>query len=237
MIFGKDGSPSDVPTAERPDEAKGAAERVVKRYANRKLYDTRASRYVTLAQIAELIRAGEEVRIVDNTTKEDLTDVTLAQIIFEEQKSSQKRQTNQTLRELISQRTETVLSSLREGPIGRLIPGVRDSSKDIERVGEAESAQTVEGVSAGAETEQEKAASPHEVAASRGVTNATADAEDVPKWSPRSGLALAKLTLEDFQQRMDERISALIPWADLERKVQALEKRVEELETQLVKKR
>jgi polyhydroxyalkanoate synthesis repressor PhaR len=236
MIFGKDGSPSDVPTAERFDGAKAAAERIVKRYANRKLYDTRASRYVTLAQIAELIRAGEEVRIVDNTTKEDLTDVTLAQIIFEEQKSSQKRQTNQTLRELISQRTENVLSSLREGPIGRLIPGVRDSSKDMDRIDEVENAQTNEGVSPGAVTGQENGAPTNETGPAR-ATNATGDAEEVPKWSPRSGLALAKLTLEDFQQRMDERISALIPWADLERKVHALEKRVEELETQLAKKR
>ena len=63
-----------------------SASRLIKRYANRKLYDTRASRYVTLQQIAELIRAGEEVCIIDNTTKEDLTSVTLAQIIYEEER-------------------------------------------------------------------------------------------------------------------------------------------------------
>ncbi len=60
--------------------------RVIKRYANRKLYDTQHSCYVTLEQIAEMIREGEDVRIVDNNTKEDLTSVTLAQIIFEEEK-------------------------------------------------------------------------------------------------------------------------------------------------------
>ncbi len=60
--------------------------RVIKRYANRKLYDTQSSHYVTLDQIAEMIRGGEEVRVLDNTTKEDLTSVTLAQIIFEEEK-------------------------------------------------------------------------------------------------------------------------------------------------------
>src|SRR5687768_1371635 len=60
--------------------------RVIKRYANRKLYDTQHSRYVTLDQISEMIRAGDEVKIVDNKTKEDLTSVTLAQIIFEEEK-------------------------------------------------------------------------------------------------------------------------------------------------------
>ena len=65
-----------------------AETRVVKRYANRKLYDTQRSRYVTLEQIAEMIRAGEDVKIVDNNSKEDLTAITLAQIIFEEEKKS-----------------------------------------------------------------------------------------------------------------------------------------------------
>src|SRR5688572_32539032 len=60
--------------------------RVIKRYANRKLYDTQRSRYVTLEQIAEMIRAGEDVKIIDNNSKEDLTALTLAQILFEEEK-------------------------------------------------------------------------------------------------------------------------------------------------------
>ncbi len=60
--------------------------RVIKRYANRKLYDTQHSCYVTLDQIAQMIRDGEDVRIIDNNSKEDLTSVTLAQIIFEEEK-------------------------------------------------------------------------------------------------------------------------------------------------------
>src|SRR5687767_16023622 len=60
--------------------------RIIKRYANRKLYDTEHSRYVTLDQISEMIRNGDDVKIVDNKTKEDLTSVTLAQIIFEEEK-------------------------------------------------------------------------------------------------------------------------------------------------------
>ena len=46
-----------------------AETRVVKRYANRKLYDTQRSRYVTLEQIAEMIRAGEDVKIVDNNSQ------------------------------------------------------------------------------------------------------------------------------------------------------------------------
>ncbi len=99
------------------------SQRIIKRYSNRKLYDTKDSRYVTLLQIAEMVRAGEDVHIIDNNTKDDLTEVTLAQIIFEEQKANQKSLPLQTLKDLIHQRTEKALSSLREGPIGRLIPG------------------------------------------------------------------------------------------------------------------
>jgi polyhydroxyalkanoate synthesis repressor PhaR len=60
--------------------------RVIKRYGNRKMYDPQTSRYVTLDGIAELVRAGEDLRIIDNENGEDLTALTFAQIIFEEEK-------------------------------------------------------------------------------------------------------------------------------------------------------
>ena len=59
---------------------------VIKRYPNRKLYDTEAKRYITLDGIAELIRDGAELQVIDHTTDEDLTAVTLTQIIFEQEK-------------------------------------------------------------------------------------------------------------------------------------------------------
>jgi len=108
-----------------PTEHAEGPRRVIKRYSNRKLYDTKDSRYVTLLQIAEMVREGEEVQIIDNNTKNDLTEITLAQIIYEEQKSRSRNVPLQTLKELIHTRTGKVLADLREGPIGRLIPGVR----------------------------------------------------------------------------------------------------------------
>ena len=60
--------------------------RVIKRYSNRKLYDTAAKRYVTLDGIAELIRQGAEVRVIDHATGDDMTAQIQAQIIFEEEK-------------------------------------------------------------------------------------------------------------------------------------------------------
>jgi polyhydroxyalkanoate synthesis repressor PhaR len=60
--------------------------RVIKRYPNRKLYDTEAKQYVSLDEIADFIRSGEDVYVVDNATGEDLTTLTLTQIIFDQEK-------------------------------------------------------------------------------------------------------------------------------------------------------
>jgi len=60
---------------------------VVKRYSNRKLYDTQESRYVTLEEIEEMIRGGREISVVDAASGEDLTSVTLTQIILEHERN------------------------------------------------------------------------------------------------------------------------------------------------------
>jgi polyhydroxyalkanoate synthesis repressor PhaR len=59
---------------------------IIKRYPNRKLYDTEAKRYITLDGIAALIRDGREIQVIDHANDEDLTAVTLTQIIFEQEK-------------------------------------------------------------------------------------------------------------------------------------------------------
>jgi len=59
---------------------------LIKRYPNRKLYDTEAKQYITLQGIANFIREGQEVQVIDYTSGEDLTAVTLTQIIFEQEK-------------------------------------------------------------------------------------------------------------------------------------------------------
>jgi len=102
--------------------------RIIKRYTNRKLYDTRESRYVTLSQIAAMVRAGEEMTVIDNSTKEDLTSLTLAQIIYEQEKKSSEVLPLSALRELI-RRSEARFADLKEGPVGRFLSrGVGDES-------------------------------------------------------------------------------------------------------------
>jgi polyhydroxyalkanoate synthesis repressor PhaR len=58
--------------------------RLIKRYESRKLYDTEESRYVSLDEIAAWVRTGQEVRVVDNATNNDVTSQTLTQIILDE---------------------------------------------------------------------------------------------------------------------------------------------------------
>ena len=64
--------------------------KIIKRYQNRKLYDTQQSCYVTLDDIAKMIRTNEEVMVIDNKSKNDITAATLTQIIFEAEKKAKK---------------------------------------------------------------------------------------------------------------------------------------------------
>lgn len=66
------------------------SERVIKRYANRKMYDVAESRYVSLSDLADLIRSGETIRVTDKTGKEDYTSRTLQQIILEQTRESEE---------------------------------------------------------------------------------------------------------------------------------------------------
>lgn len=75
--------------------------KIIKRYQNRKLYDTQQSCYVTLDDIAKMIRTNEEVMVIDNKSKNDITAATLTQIIFEAEKKASQYAPLFTLREII----------------------------------------------------------------------------------------------------------------------------------------
>ncbi len=87
---------------------------VIKRYPNRKMYDTEAKKYITLDGIAELIRQGEEVQVVDHKTGEDLTALTLSQIIFEQEKKGGGFLPKSVLTSLVQAGGDTV-NTLRRG--------------------------------------------------------------------------------------------------------------------------
>jgi len=62
--------------------------RIIKKYQNRKLYDTKDSCYVTLDEIAKLIKKGEDVCVIDNKTKADVTSIILTQILVDQEKNA-----------------------------------------------------------------------------------------------------------------------------------------------------
>lgn len=82
--------------------------RRIKRYDNRKLYDTEASEYVSLSDLADLVRNGATVEVVDNATGEDLTAQTLTQIILEEGKDGRQVLPSDLLHHLLRRSGEMV---------------------------------------------------------------------------------------------------------------------------------
>ncbi len=109
--------------------------RIIKRYANRKLYDTQHSRYVTLEQISEMIRAGDDVKIIDNKSKQDMTSVTLAQIIFEEEKKQRSFLPLQAMRNIIQNGGESFAQWVSEAQ--RRVTSMLPLRKEDEDGGEA----------------------------------------------------------------------------------------------------
>ncbi len=75
--------------------------RLIKRYGSRKLYDTEESRYVALDELAGWIRTGQEIKVIDNKTADDVTAQTLTQIISEEGRKGTSLLPNELLHDLI----------------------------------------------------------------------------------------------------------------------------------------
>src|SRR5262245_34922665 len=98
---------------------------LIKRYANRKLYNTDTSRYITLKGIAELVEAGEDVRVVDNETGEDISSVALSQILVDNERES--RSVPKTLLSDLIQKSGDAL-------YGALRRGVGDASESLDEL-------------------------------------------------------------------------------------------------------
>ena len=75
--------------------------RLIKRYESRKLYDTEESRYVSLDQVADWVRRGQEVRVVDNASAADVTAQTLTQVILEEGRNGKSKISSELMHELV----------------------------------------------------------------------------------------------------------------------------------------
>jgi polyhydroxyalkanoate synthesis repressor PhaR len=98
---------------------------LIKRYANRKLYNTAASRYITLRGIAELLERGEDVKVIDNETGEDMTAVTLSQILVETERGGRSAPGS-----LITELFQRGGSAL----VDRFRQGVDDAREDLDEL-------------------------------------------------------------------------------------------------------
>ena len=183
--------------------------RIIKRYANRKLYDTEHSRYVTLDQISEMIRNGDDVKIIDNKTKEDLTTVTLAQIIFEEEKKQRSFLPLGAMRNIIQSGGQWFAEAQRR--VQSILPGKRKDDADVAPE------ESIEDSTDEAMVKKRSLASLRE-------------------WVDHSKQRLEewqKQVDEKIRTTIDGVSQALTPWSSVNKDVRALADRIAELETKL----
>ncbi len=87
--------------------------RIIKRYQNRKLYDTHQSCYVTLEEIAQIIREGHEIQVIDNKTKNDITYMTQLQLLADQERKSLKPADTELLKRVIRSEEGTLTGYIR----------------------------------------------------------------------------------------------------------------------------
>ena len=104
--------------------------RTIKRYSNRKLYDTEDKRYITLEQIAQLVRDGLDIRVIENQTGEDLTTVTLSQILLEQEKRKEGRLPKSFFMNLIQRSSTTVVDFMRKNVLNYFDHGFLSGDED-----------------------------------------------------------------------------------------------------------
>ena len=112
----------------------------IKKYANRRLYNTESSSYITLEHLAAMVRAGRDFKVVDARTDEDITRNVLTQIIMEEESRGQTMLPVGFLRQLISMYGDSV---------GAMVPGYLEASMDSFRRNQERFRSAVEGAWAG----------------------------------------------------------------------------------------
>lgn len=202
--------------------------RVIKRYANRKLYDTQSSQYVTLDQIAQMIRAGEEVKVLDNSSKEDLTSVTLAQIIFEEEKKQKSFIPLGAMRHLI-QSGGASLQELAQQAQARVL--------SVFRKGEGEGRGDGMGPGGALGSEEPEPLAAREGRESTPARDPARDRDEPGSHLVREFLDRSQHAVEEWQRRADDRVrqilESLSPFSAIEKEVARLQQRVEQLEARL----
>lgn len=219
------------PTARSNKEPR--APRIIKRYANRKLYDTEESAYVTLEEIADAIRMGEEVRIIDNKTQEDLTSVTLTQIIFEQEKKSSLMPIGMLI-DLI-RNSGAQLSGYLQSGVGQVTTRAGEFREKIYSKGRPQDA-LLQGPSQSDLTQHLPSAPKVKAAAN---TSAKENASQLQGKTDQTKELLSQIqkSLDEWHRQLDSRVHQTVEQLStlptLANEMNALEKRIRELEARL----
>ena len=104
---------------------------LIKRYANRKLYNTDSSRYITLKGIGELLERGEDVRVMDNETGEDITSISLSQILVDSERRD-RGVPRTMLSDLIQKSGDALYGALKKG-VGDAQDGIEELQRNVRR--------------------------------------------------------------------------------------------------------
>jgi len=197
-------------------------QRLIKRYGNRKLYDTSESRYITLDEIARLVRSGSDVKVIDNENGDDLTAITFAQIILEEEKRRSSLISLGLLRELV-QHGEDTLAQLRS----QVEKGVEAIGTMGEKAGRR--VQEIVGTVSGERAE-----------GAPGSETTAADADGAKGFFDEL-LAAPQRRLESLQRSIDERIKSSVGRITnhpvVQHEVQRIERSIKKLEERLARLR
>ncbi|NIJ06437.1 polyhydroxyalkanoate synthesis repressor PhaR [Sphingomonas vulcanisoli] len=113
---------------------------IIKKYANRRLYNTESSSYITLEFLAQMTREGREFKVVDAKTEEDITHNVLTQIIMEEENRGQTMLPVGFLRELISLYGDSMQA---------MVPQYLEASMEAFRTNQTQFRQAMQGAFAG----------------------------------------------------------------------------------------
>ncbi len=107
---------------------------LIKRYANRKLYNTESSRYITLKGLSELVRAGKDLRVIDNESGDDITPIVLSQILVDDQKQARDQDddavSGRVLSELIQRGGDAIYGLMRRS-IGDVQDGLSEARENL----------------------------------------------------------------------------------------------------------
>lgn len=179
------------------NQSKAGESVIIKKYANRRLYNTRTSSYITLDHLAQMVKDNVDFKVIDAKTGADLTHTILTQIIMEEEATGEQMLPTNFLRQLISMYGNSMQA---------LLPGYLEASMDHFRENQVKLRKAIED-SIGSNPLAQIAQRNMEMfkaAAAAFVPGATAREDDKPAAEGGDELAALRQQMAEMQKKLDQ---------------------------------